>query len=536
MKCPEELQFSLYADGELNEGEARSLGRHLETCAACAHRAASYRTESEVLRGVLETWPEPARPGRATMAACVGGLAALSWLAGLGWSTSQASLPNWLNPFSLEGAINLLFNGGAFLARAGGILMTTVEPWSRAVGAASFLMLSLWGLGAASRTRPAAIGRGVLLLLTLMVGIAGPTARPAAAIEFRSGQQVSVDENETLDETLFATGEVVRVDGVVNGDLVAFAQRVIVNGSVTGSVLGGAQYVDIRGEVQGSAAGFGQEVRIGAAVSGSLYACGQTVSLLEGGAVGRDGFIAGELLEAAGTFGRDLQAAGRRLTVSGRVERDLEVEAEELRITPSGHVAGSIDAKLPNEERLIVAEGGFIGGDTNIQRPVPAARESRYKKSGFYVWGLIKLAGAFVVGAIALWLAPGLFGGRFGSAGAGFGRAGIGFVVLVATPVALVIAALTLVGLPLALVGAALFFVAVALSKIFVADWLGRRVTGFDGSRPKVFVALLVGLVILTVAGAIPWVGGWVKFAVLILGLGMLTLRIWQAGASRAAA
>ncbi len=368
--------------------------------------------------------------------------------------------------------------------------------------------------------------RLLLVALGLLVTVSSDRAH---AWEFRTGDTLTIPQGERVDETLIATGEVVRVEGDIDGDLIAFARQVEVLGTVTGSVLIAAQTVDVKGEVGGTLAGFGQWVRVGGVVSGNLYSFGQNIRLLEGGYVGRDAMMFGELLDSGGTVGRDLTAAGRKLTVGGRIGRNLEMQGEELELTPTGEVLGSIDTQLPADDKLALAEGATVGGSTEIRHPVANVKKSRYTRPGFYIWGLIKLIGAFVLGALLLWAAPGLFGDELASAGAGLVRAGVGFLVLIATPVALVLAAITLIGLPVALVGGALYLVALYLAKIFVADWLGRSALSSDGSRPKVFAALLAGLAILAVAGAIPWIGGWIKFAVLLLGLGMLSHRVWDA-------
>src|ERR1700730_2172214 len=47
---------------------------------------------------------------------------------------------------------------------------------------------------------------------------------PSFALERRHGEFVTVAANETVDDTLLASGNTVRVEGVVNGDLLAFGR------------------------------------------------------------------------------------------------------------------------------------------------------------------------------------------------------------------------------------------------------------------------------------------------------------------------
>ena len=67
-----------------------------------------------------------------------------------------------------------------------------------------------------------------------------------------------------------------------------------------------------------------------------------------------------------------------------------------------------------------------------------------------------------------------------------------------------------------------LYVVGLYLAKTVVAMYLGSRLFG-SGQR---VVGILVGLLILTVVGEVPYVGGILGFIVLIMGLGALTLQL----------
>jgi hypothetical protein len=116
---------------------------------------------------------------------------------------------------------------------------------------------------------------------------------------------------------------------------------------------------------------------------------------------------------------------------------------------------------------------------------------------------------------------------------AAFGRSlGIGFLALVATPIALVLVAITLVGIPLAVVGLAAFVASLYTAGILVAALLGTEVTKPEGESARSFgLALLVGLVIVIVACELPFLGGPLRFAIVLTGLGLLVDRVrsvWQ--------
>jgi hypothetical protein len=99
--------------------------------------------------------------------------------------------------------------------------------------------------------------------------------------------------------------------------------------------------------------------------------------------------------------------------------------------------------------------------------------------------------------------------------------------VLVGTPVAIVLLAVTLVGLPLALVLLGLYLLGLYAAKIVVALALGRALLRPRGdARRDALKALLVGLVLVTLAAALPVVGWPISILIACLGAGALAWRL----------
>jgi hypothetical protein len=98
----------------------------------------------------------------------------------------------------------------------------------------------------------------------------------------------------------------------------------------------------------------------------------------------------------------------------------------------------------------------------------------------------------------------------------------VGLVVLVAVPVGAVLAAFTLVGLPVGLFVLALWLAGLYVAFLVVAALVGRSLLQRPGGPPPAFAPLLlVGLVALTVTVNLPYVGGVVRLAVILVGLGL---------------
>jgi hypothetical protein len=104
---------------------------------------------------------------------------------------------------------------------------------------------------------------------------------------------------------------------------------------------------------------------------------------------------------------------------------------------------------------------------------------------------------------------------------------GLGAAILIVTPVAILIFCVTLVGLPLGVLVLFLYIIALYLSKILVAAFLGRALLAAPEHRDRL-LGLFLGLLILSVATALPYVGGLVGVAILLLGLGALGWQLYR--------
>ena len=103
----------------------------------------------------------------------------------------------------------------------------------------------------------------------------------------------------------------------------------------------------------------------------------------------------------------------------------------------------------------------------------------------------------------------------------------MGFLVLVATPIALLLIGITLLGIPLALIGLAVFLISLYVSGILIAALVGTQISKPRAETWRSFgIALLVGLAIVIVATALPFVGLPVRFVVVLTGLGLLAERV----------
>jgi len=327
----------------------------------------------------------------------------------------------------------------------------------------------------------------VALVLAVVVTLSVVPA-PVAADETRSGGTVVVDADETVDDDLTAFAGTVVVRGTVDGDLTAFAGNVFVDGEVTGDL-----------------DAFAGNVRINGTVSGDASAVGGNVFLAQSGRIG------GQLDAAAGT-----------VVLEGEVGSDARLGGGTVTVRPSAAVGGD----LAHSGRLDLADGATVDGqvrrsddlDVGITGPIVP---------GWLGWAYGLLVN-LLLGAVLLLVFP-----RFSDAVAAravdspLRSAGFGLALFVGIPVLLVLLAVTLVGIPLSLFGALVFGLAVWLGLVYGSFSVGTGLVGLADLDSR-WLALAVGVLVVSLVDLAPVVGGLLQFLVVLLGLGALALAIWQ--------
>src|SRR5215204_5312072 len=130
-----------------------------------------------------------------------------------------------------------------------------------------------------------------LLSLLLLVGLAAPLQ----AAEIRGDRSVTIGKYEVIDDDVLVAGNIIIVDGTINGDLIASGAQITINGQVKGSLLFAGQLLTLNGQVDGavySAAGsltLGPEARVGR----NLFFGGYSYRTESGSIIGRDSFVGG---------------------------------------------------------------------------------------------------------------------------------------------------------------------------------------------------------------------------------------------------
>jgi cytoskeletal protein CcmA (bactofilin family) len=530
MECYSEQNCALFVDGELAADEAQRLRDHLATCGRCRLLVDALRAENRVLSESLHELPEeaasPAGLPRLGRSWVWGDLALMAAVLVLGSIISvwfdELNIPaalEWINPFSLSGRTNLFFDLSYYLSRGGTAMLA---DYAVVVGWFCLLLLLLGGgallLGRRGRLRYPGL-RLLIMLLALSL--------PSSALERRHGEFVTVAANETVDDTLLAAGNTVRVDGVVDGDLLAFARTVEVRGTVKGDLVSFSKRIVVSGSVEGRIYTFSEALDLDGQLGHSIYGFVQSLHVNDRSHVG-DGILAGAGdVSLEGDVKRSVNVFTGNADVSGSIGRDLTMAGGKLTLTNTARVGGNLNARVHQLKDVHIADGATVAGKRDIQVQV---RKSQFTRPRFYFHQAVWLAAAMLVGWLGLVLFPGFFRAATQAVGSGWASLGLGAGLLAGVPVAMVVAAITLVGIPISLMLLAAYLAAIYLAKVWVGAFLGRMLLKSTGAtKGDWLLGLLVGLLVLTIAGFIPYLGGLVHLGVVCLGLGAFAGQLYRA-------
>jgi cytoskeletal protein CcmA (bactofilin family) len=257
---------------------------------------------------------------------------------------------------------------------------------------------------------------GLILLVALFA------VPPAHAFEGRGGDVITIRADEVIEDDLYvaageftmdgtikgdlvAVGQTLRINGTVEGDLIAAGQSIIINGSVTDDVRIAGFELLVSGDVSDDflGVGFSMEGRPESSVGGDMVYGGYQALLKIAGSIGGDanvdvgGTDPGEQIPQFIPFIPNLPAvpsvpAGLSVETGARIEGDLNYSANAQTALPGGAVAGDVEFTryIPKEP-------------ATEARPAP----SPVVRAGWwFLRQFRRLITLLLVGALMMWVVP----------------------------------------------------------------------------------------------------------------------------------
>jgi cytoskeletal protein CcmA (bactofilin family) len=363
---------------------------------------------------------------------------------------------------------------------------------------------------------------------------------PAAA-EVSAGRDVSITGERTKQQ--FVAGYRVHIGANIADDVLAVGREVTIEGARARMVVTGAGKIVVKDSVLHDLFAGGQDIEIEGTIEDDamIAVCpvcpwGSGRLLLgSAGRIGDDASLVAGTLEIKGTVGGNLTAVARRIVISGSIGGNADLTAKEIVVASGARLQGELVARSPKPAD--VAADATVAGpvrhiETEVNIPDPEDLLRMLVVLAITA-GIVLLLGIFLLGVLAQLAAPGPL-----SRGAAvlrtelWGSIGRGLAWLLLMPAVGTLLFASLIGIPAGVILMAAFVVLMTLAFITAAYAIGLWVRNRRAGGPELRAGgrigwTLLGILILLVAWAVPFVG-WI-FALLALlgGLGAVTAGLW---------
>lgn len=406
---------------------------------------------------------------------------------------------------------------------------------------------------------------GLGLALSLLASLCSPAS--LWAMESRQAEQITVSQDQVVNDDLYVFGSTITIDGTIQGDLIGAGRQITLNGTVEGDLIAAGQTIVINGTVADDVRVAGQILQLGeqARISDDVVAAGASLETAIGSEIGGDLSYGGAQALLAGAIQQSLRGAAAGLELRGTVGENVTIVAGEmgdrllihppflpqpsveipavmggLAVTDSAQIGGSLSYRSPSEASI--ASAATIAGGVNYD-PIETATASPL----LVLWGHAqRWISLLIVGVLLLWLKPGWLQQVTTAVQAkplpslGWGAATVIVVGLlaIAIPVATILLS-ALVGSVLWNLGALILGLGLLTNTVLVVGFFlfigcipaialslaaGQRLLG---SRPDRSIGpLALGLFLFVLLTAIPIVGVVVYLVTVLLGVGAVW--IWR--------
>ena len=521
----DEMACLLYLEGQLDPARSRELAAHIAECAPCRDLLHALQHETILLSSAL-TEDNESMPARLaseqvrSLPSWVWTLAFGAFAAGAYWFWTDGIGP-WFDQLSNAGfggtdVFSMILFSGAFW-----------EGWSDMIDAmqiGALILVAVVAIGWIRRRLRRSVAIAVVMS-ALLFALALPPQ--AAAADVRRAQSISVPAGETVHNDLIATGGSVRIEGTVEGDVIAFTRDLAVTGHVTGDVIAFAEEAVIDGIVDGNVRVFSRGAVLQGTVGKNVSAFGRSVDLISKANIGGGMIVLAGEMDLDGKIQRDLLGLVGRSNLDGLIGGQAWVHGGSLMVESTAEIRGP--ATFEGPQQPVIEAGAKLASPirTEITQDVRRTRRSTARVA---IRAIVSYGAALAVGILLLVIFPGFFSATLHEAGKIGLPIGIGALALITGAFLLVLGILLLiVGIGAGVAGVMAYAPILYVAQVFVGTWLGNKVMGQPPAVTSAVVGrMAVGLLILRVAGLIPFLGGLVWLAVLLWGTGAVLLGFYR--------
>lgn len=521
----DEMAGLLYLEGQLDAARTREMVAHVQECASCRKLLDALEHETTFLSSALTEDNEP-MPAR-LLSKPATSLPAWSWTLAFGvlaagaywfWVNGIGPVFDQLSNAGFGGTdiFSMIVFNGAFW-----------EGWGDMIDAiqiGALILVAIVALVWIRRRLRRSVAVAVVMT-ALLFALAVP--QPAGAAEVRRGRAVVIPAGEVIHNDLIFTGASLRVDGTVEGDVIAFTRDLSVTGHVTGDVIAFAQAVRINGTVDGNVRVIAHTATLEGKIAKNVSAIASTIDLASSASIGGGMMGIGGQADLDGKIQRDLLGVFGTSDLEGFIGGDEWIRGGNLTVASTAEIRGQ--ATFAGPQPPTVEAGAKLASPIRTET-TQEVRRNRRSTARIAFRAFFSFVGALVVGILILLTFPGFFRATMREA-RGIGLPiGIGALALICLAFLVVFSVLlVIIGVNAGVAGVLGFAPILYVAQVFVGTWLGNKILGETSLVTSGVVGrMALGLLILDLARLIPVVGVLVTLVVLLWGTGAVLMGFYR--------
>jgi len=357
----------------------------------------------------------------------------------------------------------------------------------------------------------------VSLLLVVISSLLSVAYSASANTIVRSGQTVSVTEEQEVDGDFYVAAGTVNVSGVVTEDALVAGGQITINGTVNESAFLVGGNVDVHGPVGDDLRIIGGNVTIAEPVTGDVFVIGGSVDILSSASIGGDLLIYAGDVEINGSIGGEVLGAVNSLRIDSFIGDEVDVRVNMLVLGDKANLAANLNYDSYNQldRSLNAVVSGEIVRNDPIVTVDPGSRFDFLVPSlmilfSALTWFLVsrKTLNNVVEKSTVKSPKPIL----------------VGFAVTFLVPVAILILIGSIIGSMVGLVLLAAYLLILLLATLSLPAMIGQMIINFFSKTKKdiSLTSILIGVLVLALFSQLPLLGEVFTLALILVSVGGL--------------
>lgn len=325
----------------------------------------------------------------------------------------------------------------------------------------------------------------------------------------------SAQENQKIFKgTFLKTGDSVKIDQEIDGDVIVAARELIINSKINGDVLAVAENMEINAEVEGDVRVIAKNLVIKGKIAKNTNILAMDAKIEKEAVLGKDLLISSQFLKSQGVIKGSMNGAVQWAEIGEAVDGNIDIKLKDgkLIIYPQTKIGGQL-RYTAKQDADIGDNVNVAGGIKKVEPEIPSKSPADYFGKIIALFSMIALGMAVIIidkkntmrAVDEIIKHPNksiLYGVLY-------------FFII---PVITIILFFTLIGIPIALILFAIYFILLYAAQVFSGIAVGKAIL----KNKKEIWSMVFGMIILIIFTSLPIIGLAFKVVAIFIGMGAI--------------